>query len=86
MTFIRSFVICLFCCARLINCQPTVLDLLTNQDFFRFNITVDYTTCGHSFYNDETGDGYQVENEDGYNNNDNEEDYNYYEDEQCKRY
>ena len=52
MTFAKMFMISLICYKGLINCQSKPARVLF-KEFFNYDITVDYSTCNHPFYDDE---------------------------------
>ena len=79
MTFAKIFMISLIFYKGLINCQPNPGRVdFRNGEFFNHKITVDYSSCEHSFYEDEE---YDQSEDEGY-----EYEYDDYGYEICSRY
>ena len=60
MTFARIFMISLLCYKGLINCQSKPKRVLF-KEFFNYDITVDYNSCNHPFYDEYEYEGYEEE-------------------------
>ena len=84
MTFVKILIISLLCYTKWIDCQSAKPETVWFKDFFNYNIKVDYSTCEHSFYSDESYEDYESDSD--YGGDDYGGDDYSYEDEICLRY
>ena len=63
MTFLKVLIISLLCYTKLIYCQAAKPKFVWIQDFFNYQIKVDYTTCDHDFYPTEYDEEFQSDSD-----------------------